>query len=570
MQKTLKNQRLRAATALVTAVVLLVSSLLAPQLYVAAANEKDLLTANNGYGDGSFEQSTIAENGSMLIPAAELDLAAAKEGKYNPQQLANTLSAFEESSKYYGSWMAIGSDSVAGNLKYVTYGWAGPTRVKNTDKNGNSSDWCLSFPTNNQHQVRRVSGLKNGATYVISFKCKTSEVLPSSEFYCNWSYTDNGYTELVPAYNINVKASLLNDAEAPAKGMAITTAWQQKSFAVTYYGPETNYFHFRWNATKSGHKVFLDDFKITEADLVTVRATVQPQCTDFGIVEKTEVHAARGTTATVTATPYAGFSFAGWYEGSSEVSKDATYTFTANANRNLTARFSGTTANLIGISASGIDTATFENVAENTSALLPINSADTEISQAAGQLVEKAGNTLNDFFTKEEFLGYWAVPSRTADPDPKKPAKLGFADYETPLVVANPLKDSVNSSQKVLRLACHSRGYVRRVQGLQKGKKYRLTYKALCAAENQIAIAISSAYDTSLPSGNAFSGNGAWQQYSTEFIYNGESSAFLQVIRQDHVSGKPLYIDDLQLEEVISLVQYNAAWGSISPEVDAN
>ena len=47
----------------------------------------------------------------------------------------------------------------------------------------------------------------------------------------------------------------------------------------------------------------------------------------------------RGETATVVATPDAGHIFKGWYEGTELVSKDATYSFTVNANRTLTARF---------------------------------------------------------------------------------------------------------------------------------------------------------------------------------------------------------------------------------------
>ena len=42
---------------------------------------------------------------------------------------------------------------------------------------------------------------------------------------------------------------------------------------------------------------------------------------------------------TLTATPTPGYSFVGWYEGQNLVSKDATYTYTATSNRNITAHF---------------------------------------------------------------------------------------------------------------------------------------------------------------------------------------------------------------------------------------
>ena len=47
----------------------------------------------------------------------------------------------------------------------------------------------------------------------------------------------------------------------------------------------------------------------------------------------------RGETATVIATPSAGYIFKGWYEGTELVSEEATYSFAVNANRTLTAKF---------------------------------------------------------------------------------------------------------------------------------------------------------------------------------------------------------------------------------------
>jgi uncharacterized repeat protein (TIGR02543 family) len=54
---------------------------------------------------------------------------------------------------------------------------------------------------------------------------------------------------------------------------------------------------------------------------------------------------ATGASVTLRATPNAGYTFDGWYEGNTLVSTNATYTFNATANRTLQARFTQATIN---------------------------------------------------------------------------------------------------------------------------------------------------------------------------------------------------------------------------------
>ncbi|WP_420022305.1 InlB B-repeat-containing protein, partial [Bacteroides uniformis] len=51
-----------------------------------------------------------------------------------------------------------------------------------------------------------------------------------------------------------------------------------------------------------------------------------------------------GSSCTVTARANSGYSFDGWYEGSSKVSSSASYTFTVSSNRTLTAKFTAIAA----------------------------------------------------------------------------------------------------------------------------------------------------------------------------------------------------------------------------------
>ena len=49
-----------------------------------------------------------------------------------------------------------------------------------------------------------------------------------------------------------------------------------------------------------------------------------------------------GEQATVVATPGEGYEFVGWFEGAVEVSKAPTYSFVAEADRHLVAKFNRT------------------------------------------------------------------------------------------------------------------------------------------------------------------------------------------------------------------------------------
>ena len=76
------------------------------------------------------------------------------------------------------------------------------------------------------------------------------------------------------------------------------------------------------------------------AENVNIGVTVDP--TDAGTVTGAGEYYV-GQSVTVTATPNAGYNFVGWFNGETQVSADATYTFKAEADCTLTAKFTSIT-----------------------------------------------------------------------------------------------------------------------------------------------------------------------------------------------------------------------------------
>ena len=75
----------------------------------------------------------------------------------------------------------------------------------------------------------------------------------------------------------------------------------------------------------------------------TYLVTVTSSDPEHGMVSGTGVHY-YGEYAEITATPADGYKFVGWYENDSQVSKDATYRFRVENDRELLAKFESTTS----------------------------------------------------------------------------------------------------------------------------------------------------------------------------------------------------------------------------------
>jgi len=91
-----------------------------------------------------------------------------------------------------------------------------------------------------------------------------------------------------------------------------------------------------WMNHNNTGAIYIDNFVITRTANVTAQKSAYGTATSVGTVAYNEA-------VTVTATPYEGNTFEGWYIGDELVSEDATYTFNAQGNVVLTPVFSGNT-----------------------------------------------------------------------------------------------------------------------------------------------------------------------------------------------------------------------------------
>lgn len=126
-------------------------------------------------------------------------------------------------------------------------------------------------------------------------------------------------------------------------GIEATQEVGGKSFAGWIDFVEGTYEDYAEKISESGDSYVLDnydmDFYPVYASPEEIKYTVEVSAaTKGGTVSGADKYSA-GSTVTLTATPDSGYEFLGWYDGEELVSTDATYTFTAEANVALVAKF---------------------------------------------------------------------------------------------------------------------------------------------------------------------------------------------------------------------------------------
>ena len=226
------------------------------------------------------------------------------------------------------AWTAPYSDSFDSELSSCWY-------VIDQDMSGGEKCWhwdsenqCVSHPYGQQEtpQVgwlfsKKVS-LSSSNSYKLSFKSK-SVSNGTGRRNSVWIAVDKSgtpnpsdYTEIWvdPDYN---------------------GSWTNYVIDLSAYSGHSVNIAFKYQGTYA-HKWFIDDFSISEIPTYNITASASPSA--GGSVSGAGTFN-EGATCTLTATPNTGYHFVKWTKNGSQVSTDATYSFTVNASGSYVANF---------------------------------------------------------------------------------------------------------------------------------------------------------------------------------------------------------------------------------------
>lgn len=388
-------------------------------------------------------------NPPITTPLAETDKTAdssVADGDWNvidASKLTQTLKNFEDpTNAAYGSWLACAGSNT--NMQYLYSNSGSPRYV----------DWggankLLLFP-GNRSCVRAVAGLQNGHTYKISVD-HYSHSGNNIELYLGFNKTKTAWSTTTPTDSGKVSSA---------------SSWQTATFTVKNTATaENGLTYLQLRAT--------GDVRITNLMVqdVTSNIVIESENPLYGSVTYSPEAPAAGESVTATATPATkNESFVGWFKNGVKVSDNATYTFTADASTKLTARFKS--SNLIGAAfgTASADDGSFEQTSEAD--LRFSTTYDGVASPTATQAPATLTQTVKEFNEGSKEYGKWLPQYYNGN------WCYAYAWASKLQVVANPKTEStVNSSAKVLQLGYNTRSFLRRVDGLEKGEQYRLTFQ---------------------------------------------------------------------------------------------
>lgn len=195
----------------------------------------------------------------------------------------------------------------------------------------NSSENCVYHPYGQQNMPQQGAlfspyfNLPGGLNYTMTFKTKTT------------STGDNMYESVGVIVDPNTSiAPNVNNAVFIWQETSYSTSWVERSIDLTQYAGHTICICFFYQGTFA-RNWYIDDFSITNA-LPQYNINVVANNPSWGTVTGGGTYD-QGANVTITAEPNSGYDFLKWTKDGTEVSTNATYSFTATENATYTAVF---------------------------------------------------------------------------------------------------------------------------------------------------------------------------------------------------------------------------------------
>ena len=172
----------------------------------------------------------------------------------------------------------------------------------------------------------------------------------------NYTFTVNGNRTLVANFTAQPQNYTISVSANPAEGGTVTGggSYQQGQTCTVHATPATGYNFVRW--TENGASVSTNpNYSFTVTGNRTLVAQFEGQSyyiatnsnpSNGGTTSGNGLYT-HGQQCTVTATPAEGYAFENWTEGGSQVSTDASYTFTVTSGHNFVANFTVQTFEIV-------------------------------------------------------------------------------------------------------------------------------------------------------------------------------------------------------------------------------
>ena len=172
----------------------------------------------------------------------------------------------------------------------------------------------------------------------------------------NYTFTVNGNRTLVANFTAQPQNYTISVSANPAEGGTVTGggSYQQGQTCTVHATPATGYNFVRW--TENGTSVSTNpNYSFTVTGNRTLVAQFEGQSyyiatnsnpSNGGTTSGNGLYT-HGQQCTITATPAEGYAFENWTEGGSQVSTDASYTFTVTSGHNFVANFTVQTFEIV-------------------------------------------------------------------------------------------------------------------------------------------------------------------------------------------------------------------------------